>query len=67
MTLMQDGRFDSQFEERDLKRKDVSGTLANSINDMQHIMYTIVSELKQNISILRLGSSIICGQTVRRN
>ena len=59
MTLMQDGRFDSQFEEKDLRRKDVSGTLANSINDMQHIMYTIVSELKQNISLINNSSEKI--------
>ena len=59
MTLMQDGRFDSQFDERELKRKDVSGTLANSINDMQHIMYTIVSELKQNITLINDSSEKI--------
>ncbi|CRF33114.1 methyl-accepting chemotaxis protein [Brachyspira suanatina] len=59
MTLMQDGRFDSQFEEKDLKRKDVSGTLANSINDMQHIMFTIVSELKENISLINNSSEKI--------
>ncbi|WP_028330023.1 methyl-accepting chemotaxis protein [Brachyspira alvinipulli] len=59
MTLMQDGRFDSQFEEKDLKRKDIYGMLANSINDMQHIMYNIVSELKENISLINNSSQKI--------
>lgn len=59
MTLMQDGRFDSQFEEEDLKRNDVTGILANSINDMQHIMYTIVAELKNNISLINNSSEQI--------
>ncbi|ASJ20127.1 chemotaxis protein [Brachyspira hampsonii] len=59
MTLMQDGRFDSQFDDKDLKRKDVSGVLANSINDMQHIMHTIVSELKENISLINNSSEKI--------
>ncbi len=59
MTLMQDGRFDSQFEEKDLKRKDIYGMLANSINDMQHIMYNIVSELKENISMINNSSQKI--------
>ncbi len=59
MTLMQDGRFDSQFENKDLNRKDVAGILANSINDMQHIMHTIVSELKDNISLINDSSEKI--------
>ena len=61
MTLMQDGRFDSQFDEKELKRKDVTGVLANSINDMQHIMHTIVSELKTNISLINTSSEKISG------
>ena len=59
MKLMQDGRFDSQFKEKDLNRKDVSGVLANSINDMQNIMHTIVAELKENISIINNSSEQI--------
>ena len=59
MNLMQDGRFDSQFENKDLNRKDVAGILANSINDMQHIMHTIVSELKDNISLINDSSEKI--------
>ena len=59
MTLMQDGRFDSQFDEKDLNRKDVFGMLANSINDMQHIMYNIVSELKANIAVINNSSQKI--------
>ncbi|WP_300369854.1 methyl-accepting chemotaxis protein [Brachyspira sp.] len=59
ITMMQDGRFDSKFESKDLQRKDVAGLLSNSINDMQHIMHKIVFELKENISLINNSSEKI--------
>lgn len=61
MKLIQDGRFDSKFDENDLKRKDVAGVLSNSINDMQLIMHNIVAELKSNISVINNSSEKISG------
>ena len=61
MKLIQDGRFDSKFDENDLNRKDVAGVLSNSINDMQLIMHNIVAELKSNISVINNSSEKISG------
>ena len=61
MKMIQEGRFDRKFDENDLKRKDVAGVLSNSINDMQFIMYNIIAELKNNISIINNSSERISG------
>ena len=61
MKLIQEGRFDSQFDKKDLDKRDVTGVLANSINDMQLIMHNIVAELKNNISVINDSSEKISG------
>ena len=61
MKLMKEGKFDNKFNKKDLARKDVAGVLTNSINDMQNIMYEILSKLKTNISLINSSSEKISG------
>ncbi|MEI0611257.1 methyl-accepting chemotaxis protein [Brachyspira pilosicoli] len=61
MKLMKDGKFDNKFNKKDLARKDVAGVLTNSINDMQKLMYDILSKLKTNISLINASSEEISG------
>ncbi|AGA65732.1 methyl-accepting chemotaxis sensory transducer [Brachyspira pilosicoli P43/6/78] len=61
MKLMKEGKFDNKFNKKDLARKDVAGVLSNSINDMQKLMYEILSKLKTNISLINASSEEISG------
>ena len=61
MKLMKEGKFDNKFNKKDLARKDVAGILTNSINDMQNIIYDILSKLKTNISLINTSSEKISG------
>ncbi|WP_157146608.1 methyl-accepting chemotaxis protein [Brachyspira pilosicoli] len=61
MKLMKEGKFDNKFNKKDLARKDVAGVLSNSINDMQKLMYDILSKLKTNISLINASSEEISG------
>ncbi|WP_157150359.1 methyl-accepting chemotaxis protein [Brachyspira sp. SAP_772] len=61
MKLMKNGRFDNKFDKRDLDRKDVAGILANSINDMQNVIYEILAKLQTNISLINSSSEKISG------